>query len=210
MAVDWHIQGPMITCCSCDYGCPCQFSSLPTRGYCHATAGMKIEKGHFGKVKLDGMAWAVVFMWPQAIHLGNGEALAVVSEQATPDQRDALLKILTGQETTPGATIFNVFAGTITKMHEPRFAKVDFTADYKKARGSFKVSGVTDAKLEPIKNPFGEGVHRARISLPTGFEYDEAECGSSTVKTGGPMPLEWEGRHGHIAMLDMGPDGPKH
>jgi hypothetical protein len=208
--VDWHIQGPMITTCSCDVGCPCQFNSLPTRGYCHATAGMKITKGHFGSVKLDGMAWAAIFKWPKAIHEGNGEALAVISESGTPEQRDAVLKILTGQETTPGATIFNVFAGTLTKFHEPRFARIEFDADVAKGRGSFKVSGVTDAKVAPHKNPITGAEHRARITLPKGFEYHEAEVVASTVKTGEPMPLEWSGRHGHMAILDMGPNGPRH
>ena len=70
--VDWNIQGPMITSCSCDFGCPCQFNALPSRGYCHASVGMKITKGHFGSVKLDGMSWAMVAKWPKAIHEGNG------------------------------------------------------------------------------------------------------------------------------------------
>lgn len=210
MAVDWRIQGPMITSCTCDYGCPFQFNGLPTQGYCHASAGMQITRGHFGSVKLDGMAFAAIFKWPKAIHEGNGEALAVIEERGTPEQRDAVLKIITGQETTPGATLFNVFAGTLTKFHDPRFARIEVQADYAKAKGSVRVAGVTDVKLEPIRNPVTGGEHRARVTLPHGFEYHEAEYGSSTVKTGEPMPLEWSGRHGHITMLDMGPNGPRH
>ena len=208
--IDWNLQGPMITSCSCDVGCPCQFSSLPTRGYCHASVGMKVTKGHFGDVQLDGMAWAMVAKWPKAIHMGNGEALAVISEKGTPEQRDAIIKIITGQETTPGATIFNVFAGTMTKVHDPVFARVEIEADYAKARGSVKVSGITDVRLEPHKNPVTGAEHRVRITNPMGFEYHDAEVASSTVKTGEPMPLEWTGRHGHIAMMDIGPNGPKH
>lgn len=210
MAIDWNIQGPMITSCNCEFGCPCQFNALPSHGYCHASVGMKITRGHFGATKLDGMAWAAIFKWPKAIHEGNGEALAVIDQAGTPEQREALLKIITGQETTPGATIFNVFAGTLTKFHEPRFAKIEFDADYKKVKGSFHVSGITDVKLEPIRNPMTGLEHRARVTLPTGFEYHEAEYGSSTTKTGEPMPLEWTGRHGHIAMMDVGPNGPRH
>jgi hypothetical protein len=208
--VDWNIQGPMVTSCSCDVGCPCQFSSLPTQGYCHASAGMKITKGHFGSVKLDGLSWACIFKWPKAIHEGNGEALVVVSEDSSPEQRDGLLKILSGQETTPGATVFNVFAGTLTKFHEPRFGRVEVDADYSKARATIRVAGVTDVRVEPIKNPVTGAEHRARIVLPHGFEYHEAEIATSTVKTEEPMPLEWTGRHGHIAMMDIGPNGPRH
>ena len=71
---------------------------------------MKIETGHFGPTKLDGLIWLGLFAWPKAIHEGNGEVLAVVDQRADGAQREAILKILTGQETVPGATIFNVFA----------------------------------------------------------------------------------------------------
>jgi hypothetical protein len=49
--------------------------------------------------------------------------------RATPEQREALLKIMSGQETEPGATIFNVFASTLAKVHDPIFAKISIKAD---------------------------------------------------------------------------------
>jgi len=36
----------------------------------------------------------------------------VIDERATEPQRAALLRILTGQDTEPGKTVFNVFAST--------------------------------------------------------------------------------------------------
>jgi hypothetical protein len=106
--VDWSLQGHSIANCNCDFGCPCQFNSLPTHGDCHAMTAVKIEKGHFGEVDLSGLAFCGMFAWPRAIHLGNGEAFVVISEHATEAQRNALLTILSGQETAPGATIFNL------------------------------------------------------------------------------------------------------
>lgn len=52
---EWMIRGPSISSCNCSYGCPCQFNALPTNGNCRAAVGMQIEKGHYGKVKLDGL-----------------------------------------------------------------------------------------------------------------------------------------------------------
>ena len=66
-----------------------------------------------------------MFAWPKAIHEGNGEAFVVISDHATEAQRQALLTILSGQETVPGATIFNVFAATLTKMHDPVYAPIE-------------------------------------------------------------------------------------
>ncbi|HEX6794628.1 MAG TPA: DUF1326 domain-containing protein, partial [Casimicrobiaceae bacterium] len=32
----WEIQGRELINCNCSYGCPCQFSALPTNGNCEA------------------------------------------------------------------------------------------------------------------------------------------------------------------------------
>jgi hypothetical protein len=136
--VDWRITGPELTACNCDWGCPCQFNALPTRGDCRAAVAMRIDHGHFGSVKLDGVFWLGLFAWPKAIHEGNGEVLAVVDDRASAQQRDAVLKILTGQETEPGATIFNVFATTYTKVHAPEFRRIEFEADIDKPFGTIQ------------------------------------------------------------------------
>src|ERR1041385_7713624 len=86
------------------WGCPSQFNGLPTHGDCRAAVAMQIEKGHFGSVSLDGLKWVGLFAWPRAIHEGNGEALAIIDERATEEQRKALLTILSGNEQEPGAT----------------------------------------------------------------------------------------------------------
>ena len=206
--VDWSIRGPEITTCNCDWGCPCQFNSLPTHGDCRAAVAMRIVEGHFGDVSLDGTSWAALFAWPGPIHEGNGEALVVVDESASEEQRQALLTILSGQETEPGATIFNVFAATFTTMHEPRFERIEFEADMDARRGSFAVEGLVDARVTPIINPVSGEEHRARVSLPHGFEYTEAEYASSEVNSPGPIPLEYSSAHAHLAILHMTPQGP--
>src|SRR4051812_31448525 len=107
--VDWRMRGPEIANCNCAWGCPCQFDALPTHGNCRAMTAMRIDEGHFGDVPLSGLRWLGMFSWPGPIHEGRGEALVAIDEAATQPQREALLTILSGQETEPGATIFNVF-----------------------------------------------------------------------------------------------------
>src|SRR5688572_3679400 len=116
--IDWMIKGPWLTTCNCVVGCPCQFNALPSHGHCRAAVGCEIEQGHFGKVRLDGVRFAGLFAWPKAIHFGGGEVQPIVDVTATAQQREAILTILKGEQTEPGATIFNVFAGTFAKMHE--------------------------------------------------------------------------------------------
>jgi hypothetical protein len=205
--VDWRMRGPEIATCNCDWGCPCQFNALPTHGDCRAAVAMRIDSGHFGDTDLSGLKWCGMFAWPKAIHEGNGEAMVVIAPEASEAQRQALLTILSGQETEPGATIFNVFATTLTKMHEPVFAPIEFEVDLDRRIARFKIEGVVDSKVEPIRNPVTGEEQRARVVLPHGFEYLQAEYASSDTRATGAVALDWSKSHAHLAMLDLSPTG---
>ena len=70
---------------------------------------------------------------------------------------------LSGQETVPGATIFNVFAATLTKMHDPVYAPIELDLDLDKRVGRVRVAGVIDTSVGPILNPADRGgTSRAR------------------------------------------------
>jgi len=209
--VDWRLQGLNVSACNCAWGCPCQFMSLPTNGHCHASVGIQIDRGHFGKVQLDGLAIGGVFAWPEAIHLGNGEAQPVVDVRASPEQREALLKIMSGQETEPGATIFNVFASTLVKVHDPVFARISIKADKAACMATVAIDGIVDFNVEPIKNPITGEPMRVSVTMPGGFEYDEAQFASGNVRTTrSPIKLDWSGRHAHMAAVDMTGSGVVH
>ncbi len=119
--VDWSIEGPEYVNCNCAWGCPCQFNALPTDGTCRAITGMRIERGHFGSTRLDGLSWVGTYGWPGPIHLGNGTQQFFIDERADADQRKALVEILHGRETEPGATIFQVFSTTMSTVLDPQF-----------------------------------------------------------------------------------------
>lgn len=205
--IEWRMRGPEIANCNCDWGCPCQFNALPTRGDCRAMTAMRIDEGHFGDLDLAGLRWAGMFAWPGAIHEGGGEAFVVIDARADAAQRAALLTILSGGETDPGATIFNVFAAVIATLHEPVFLPIDFDVDLDRRIGSVRIEGIIDTRIEPIRNPVTGAAHRARVVLPTGFEYREAEFASGDTVATGPVALEWAGRHSHVAMLDLSTHG---
>lgn len=198
--IDWLIKGPWLTTCNCAVGCPCQFNALPTHGHCRAAVGCEIEEGHFGNVRLDGVRFAGIFAWPGPIHLGGGEAQPIVAAHASAAQREAVLAILAGQETEPGATIFNVFAPTLAKMHEPLYVPIEFEADVERRVGRIHVPGVLDVTSEPIRNPVTGEQHRVRIDIPHGFEYTIAEVAVGTSKTGrgAAIPLDLQGTHAHF------------
>ncbi len=174
---NWTIRALEFSNCNCSYGCPCQFNGLPTHGHCRAVVGFQIETGRHGDTKLDGLKVAGIFKWPGPIHMGQGEAALVIDKRADPAQREALLRILSGQDTDPGATIFNVFASTLTKVHEPIFADIDFSIDVDGRRARIHVPGYIETRGEPILNPVTGKEHRVRIDSPNGFEFRLAEVG---------------------------------
>ena len=205
---DWMIKGPEIATCNCNWGCPCQFNSLPTHGHCRAAMAMRIDEGYFGDVDLAGVVWAGMFAWPGAIHEGNGETMAVLDENTSEEQREAVLAILSGETSEPGATFFNVFASTFVTMHEPVVAPISFEIDFDNWSGHFVIPGYVDAFASPITNPVTGESHQAVVKLPNGFEYREAQYVSSKASSDASIPLDWMDGHGHLAMLHITPAGP--
>lgn len=171
----WRIVADEVATCNCAWGCPCQFNALPTHGRCEALVAVRIRVGHYGATKLDGLAFASAFWWPGPIHEGNGIAQVAIDEKATGDQRAALLKIVSGSE---GCTFFEIFASVVSQALDPLFVPIQFETDRERRVATLSVPGLGEFRAEPIRNPVTGEEHRARIQLPTGFEYQEAEMGN--------------------------------
>ena len=200
----WEIHAVLVANCNCAYGCPCQFDALPTYGTCEAADGFKIEKGFYGDFSLDGLNVGMLAKWPGPIHEGNGERLIIISDKATLDQRNALEKIISGEDTEELATIFWVINAMTTIRHETLYLPIKIEADIEARRGNVVVDGVFELNVEPIKNPVTGAEHRARIEIPDGFEFTIAEMASGSVKTQSRIELpNNNGTHSHLAELHL-------
>lgn len=210
--IDWKIEALDFTTCNCDFSCPCQFNARPTHGDCRAAVGFRIEKGYFGDTPLDGVTFVGLFAWPGAIHEGRGEAQLILDENTAEAQRKAVAALFKGEETEPGATIFNVFSNVVDTYYEPLVRPIEFEADVGERTGRISVAGIIEGTGEPIKNPVTGQPHSVRVTLPHGFEYHEAEYASSTVRTAAEalVPLEWASGHAHFARVSWTPQGVVH
>jgi hypothetical protein len=189
MATEWRVKATELANCNCDYGCPCQFNALPTHGDCRAAVAYDIEEGHFADVRLDGLRAAMMVSWPGPIHEGNGTMQVIIDERADARQREALVKILTGQETDDMATVWWVFSAMAPNKLEPLFRPIEYEVDVDARSGRFRIPGLVETVGEPIRNPVTGAEHRVRIDLPDGFEYRLAEIGSGTTRATGAIPL---------------------
>jgi len=203
----WELEGRELVNCTCEYGCNCQFNALPDKGHCHAVAGIVIDKGRFGETSLDGLKLAAIFKWPGPIHEGHGEAIAFVDERADEKQREALLRIMTGQDTAPFATMFAVYASTVETMHPPVFTEIEIEVDVDARKGRVGVPDYIETSGRPIRNPVTGAESRAQIVLPGGFEYQLAEIGSASSRTRGPVVVEIDEKYAQFARLHLDNNG---
>lgn len=195
---DWRINGEEIVSCNCDWGCPCQFNAPPTTGHCEALIAYEIRDGHYGDTTLDGVRFAGIYWWPGRIDEGNGSRQIIVDERATPEQRAAIDALVSGSE---GGAYFEIFAAVAPNQLDTLTAPIETQTDRERRVASISIAGIAESHVEPIKNPASGEEHRARIVLPGGFEYSEAEM-ANTVECNttaeGPLSLTLENTYAQL------------
>lgn len=206
MSADWNLEGEWIKNCNCAFGCPCDFNARPTNGSCQGLLGMRVTKGNFNDVELNGLSFFVTVRFPGPLHEGNGQAQPIIDERATPAQREALFAIMSGKNSAEG-TLFHIFSLIVTKMHDPIFGPVEFSFDKEGRTARLVVPGVLETDVEPIKNPVTGEPHRVQVVMPQGFEHISAEIASSNIRSMGAIKFETAGGHSSLAHVVQTPQG---
>lgn len=207
---DWYVEGTEFSNCNCDYNCPCQFELLPTYGDCRAFEVLHIDSGHFGDVKLDGLNIAALYAWPGPVFEGKGEMQAIVDERADAHQREALLKILYGEETEEGATHWWVFHAMSDTVYEPLFKPIEYDVDYEARIAHVKIPDILESVGRPLKSPATGEEHRVRIDIPDGIEFEIAEIGSATTQATAAINLDLKDSYGQFNRLRHSGSGVVH
>jgi len=199
--VEWKMKGHYIKNCNCNPSCSCDTTGIPSpQKGCEGMAGMEIVTGNFGEVRLDGLKWVALYDWPGALHEGNGTLQPLVDERATPDQRNALLTILSGQA---GNFWFEFLASTITTLHEPKFVPIQFDFDKKKRRARVVVPGFLETASEPLKIPETDKHQQVIVQMPNGMEYKEFEVAQAAVLKGtGTIKFDYQNTHSSLAEVE--------
>lgn len=197
-SIDWSIKGPHVMNCNCDYGCPCQFVAPPTDGTCRAIAAWRIDEGHFGDTRLDGLCAINTYAWPGAIHEGNGTMQSIIDERGDKAQRRALEAILQGEAAEPGANMLTIYCAMCTTVHPPLFMPIELDVDVISRKAWLRVPGLIETTVEPLRNPVTGAEHQARIDLPFGKGFRQAEVASGTTKATGAVVLKFVNSHAHM------------
>ena len=206
MATDWYMEGPYVKNCNCDPGCPCDFNQHPTHGHCEGMAGMRIDRGRFGDVELDGLAWGAVYRWPGALHEGNGEIQPLLDEAASEEQKNALLQILSGQN---GGTFFEVLAVIAPNVKEPLSVPIEFEVDFEQRSARIRYGDVVETESETLRGIDPPDPYRVLITIPGGMEYvnerGEADVASARrIRSSAAIPFDLENGHSSLAYVRQG------
>lgn len=207
MNIDWHIKGKQFGNCNCNYGCPCQFNAPPTDNYCHGIGAFLIEEGFFGDINLAGVRAVSMMKFPGPIHDGNGEMQIILDSNSTLDQQNAIQSIIYGKETEPMATAFSMYISMMKKIHDPLIKSIELDINIETRICNLKAEDIIITKTEPIKNPITGDPHRARIVLPNGMEFKEAEMGSGSTESSAAFNTNFKDTYVQIAILNLTPKG---
>jgi hypothetical protein len=119
------------------------------------------------------------------------------------EPRAALLRILRGEDTEPGATVFQVFTSTCETLQEPIIAEIEFELDIegRKARGY--VDGVFETRgsdFEPYHRSGASREHRAARGLQV---RGGREIGRGWSKTEGPVRFVLPDSYGQFPPIHL-------
>lgn len=202
----WRLEGEWLKNCSCAYGCPCDFNAPPTKGWCKGLVAMNVTKGHYEKVQLDGVKFAVTVAFPGALHEGNGAMQPIIDERASAEQRTALFEIMSGKHSAEG-TLFHIFSLIVSRIHDPVFAPIRWSFDDQGRKARLEVPGVLESDVEPIKNPVTGADHRIQVKMPEGFEHLSAEVASADIRSSGAIKFDTKASHSSLARVVQTPKG---
>ena len=198
--IKWNYKADIMTACSCDWGCPCNFNAPPTQGFCEGGWALRIKNGMSADVSLDGLGFALMAKWPKAIHEGGGTARIWIDSKATKEQRHVLDQIVKGKM---GGKPWPIFAPTIDTWLETSY--VAFEWKFEGARSHYKFGSEVRLSLEPMRNPVTGKEVDAKIVLPDGLTCNELNMTSSQVfsvfapglKYAWPGKMAWYGSAEH-------------
>ena len=196
MADSWSMRGTVLVACNCDYGCPCNFNALPTRGNCQGEWTWHVDEGSYGDADLSGLTFTLAVSWPGAIHEGNGEGILLVDERADETQREAIHVLVKGDAGGP----WGVLAWTWPTLHGPE--PVPYELELDGVRSRVKAGDAFELDMEPIRNPVSGAEVTPGIELPQGIVFTRAECGSSRRYRVPSLGIDYEQRYTSVAPFD--------
>lgn len=155
MPQGWDLAGTYFETCNCEVACPCVFHSPPSMGQCTVLVAWHVDRGKFNGVLLNDLNVALAVRSPGNMIQGNWQAALYIDDRATTGQKDALMRIFTGQAGGHPAMLVSL----VTQFLGAKSLPIEYQAQGK--RRSLRIPGVAEAEIEALS---GQGGAEATIS----------------------------------------------
>ena len=146
----YHLEGRLLEVCNCKVLCPCWIGEDPDFGTCDTIVAWRFDKGTIEGVDVKGTTIALIAHVPGNILQGNWRAAVYVSDNATPAQEEAILKVYTGKLGGPVGELVKL-VGEVVSVE-----RVPITFDVEGGKGTLKIGSAGYAELEPYQSATGD------------------------------------------------------
>ena len=146
----YKLDGRLLEVCTCNVLCPCWVGEDPDGGTCDGTLAWHVDKGTVDGVDVTGRTIAILCHIPGNILKGNWNVRIYVDDKASAAQKDALVKVWTGQAGGPVADLAKL-VGKVDSIEQ-----VPITFEVQGVKGTLVVGKAIEAGLEPFKGSTGK------------------------------------------------------
>jgi hypothetical protein len=143
----YSLQGTLLEVCSCGVLCPCWVGEDPDGGECTSVVAYHIDRGQVTGVDVSGHSAVMVNHIPGNVLAGNWEVVLLVDDDATSEQRDALVGVFSGRLGGPLAD-FAQLIGTVKGVES-----VPISHQVSGAPGRFTFPGSSRPRWSPTGDP---------------------------------------------------------
>jgi hypothetical protein len=200
MAERWSLRGEYMESCNCDYLCPCIYTNpqgAATHDHCTAVMVFRIDEGHFGATKLDGLKFALVIRSGRVMADGNWVFAGVVDESANDAQRAALAQIVGGEA---GGTPAVIRQNLVSDFRGVEFKPITVHIDALKR--SVSIPDILAFEIEGVasRNRNGEPLYIDNTAHPANRRLALARAAETHVHGFGlNLDVVGKGNNGHYA-----------
>ncbi len=146
----YTLEGRLLEVCNCKVLCPCWIGEDPDFGTCNTIVAWHFDNGTIEGVDVSGTTISLVAHIPGNILEGNWRAVVYVSDNASPEQKEALLNVYTGKLGGPVGDLVQLVGEVVSVESVPISFEVD------EGKGTLRIGDVGFAEMEPYLGPTGK------------------------------------------------------
>jgi len=148
--MSYQLEGRLLEVCSCNVLCPCWVGEDPDGGTCDGLLTWRVDKGSVDAVDVSGRTISLLCHIPGNILQGNWRVRVYIDDEATPQQKDAMLNVWTGKLGGPVADLAKLVGEVIAVEQVP------ITFEIKGVDGFVKIGDAAEAALKPFMGATGK------------------------------------------------------